>query len=133
MRTWVGYKQIGVPYEREERHAGDSKYSFSKLITLASNGIFNFSEFPIKFIARLGLITTMISLIYLGYAVAKLILKDTVPEGFIGVIFTVTLFGGIQLLSLGVIGEYVLRIFFQVKDRPLFIIKKQIRNGQTIL
>ena len=58
---------------------------------------------------------------------------DEVPEGFVGIIFIITLFGGIQLLSIGVIGEYILRIFFQVKGRPLFIIKKQIQNGQTIL
>jgi glycosyltransferase involved in cell wall biosynthesis len=133
MRTWVGYKQIGVPYERHERLAGDSKYPFSQLLKLAFNGIFNFSEFPIMFISRLGLITISISLIYLFYALIKLFIFDAVPEGFVGVIFTVTLFGGIQLLSIGILGEYILRIFFQVKNRPLFIIKKQINNGQTIL
>ena len=133
MRTWVGYKQIGVPYERQERHAGDSKYPFSQLLKLAFNGIFNFSEFPIKFISRLGLLTILISLFYLFYAIIKILTTDAVPEGFVGIIFTVTLFGGIQLLSIGVLGEYILRIFFQVKGRPLFIIKKQIQNGQTLL
>lgn len=133
MRTWVGYKQIGVPYERQERLAGDSKYPFSKLLKLAFNGIFNFSEFPIKFISRLGLLTISISLLYLFYAIIKLFFTDAIPEGFVGVIFTITLFGGIQLLSIGILGEYILRIFFQVKNRPLFIIKKQIHNGQTIL
>lgn len=133
MRTWVGYKQIGVPYEREKRHAGDSKYPFGKLLKLAINGIFNFSEVPIKFISRLGLISVLLSLTYLSYAIFKLIFTDSVPEGFIGIIFTITLFGGIQLLSIGILGEYILRIFFQVKDRPLFIIKKQIHNGQIIL
>jgi glycosyltransferase involved in cell wall biosynthesis len=133
MRTWVGFNQIGVPYEREERYAGDSKYTFNKLLKLAFNGIFNFSEFPIRFISRLGLLTIFISLSYLLYAIVKLLFTDTIPEGFIGIIFTITLFGGIQLLSIGVLGEYILRIFFQVKGRPLFIIKKQIQNGQTIL
>lgn len=133
MRTWVGYKQIGIPYERQERHAGDSKYPFSKLLKLAFNGIFNFSEYPIKFILTLGVLTISVSLMYLFYALIKLLFTDAVPEGFVGIIFTVTLFGGIQLISIGILGEYILRIFFQVKGRPLFIIKKQIQNGQTIL
>lgn len=133
MRTWVGYKQIGIPYERQERHAGDSKYPFSKLLNLAFNGIFNFSEFPIKFVSTLGVLTISVSLMYLFYAVIKLLFTNVVPEGFVGVIFIVTLFGGIQLISIGILGEYILRIFFQVKGRPLFIIKKQIHNGQTIL
>lgn len=133
MRTWVGYKQIGVPYERNERKAGESKYPFKKLLKLAIDGIFNFSEFPIRVITILGVITTMVSLLYLMYAIIKLMFTESVPEGFVGMIFTVTLFGGVQLLSIGIIGEYILKIFFQVKNRPLFIIKKQIHNGQTIL
>jgi len=133
MRSWVGYKQIGIPYERQERHAGDSKYPFSKLLKLALNGIFNFSEFPIQFISRIGILTILLSLSYFVYAIIKVMFTDEVPEGFVGIIFIITLFGGIQLLSIGVIGEYILRIFFQVKGRPLFIIKKQIQNGQTIL
>ena len=133
MRSWVGYKQIGVEYERQERQEGDSKYTFWKLLKLASNGIFNFSEFPIKLITYLGLFTIFISLGYLTYSIVKAAFFSEVPEGFIGVIFTITLFGGIQLLSLGIIGEYILRVFFQVKNRPLFVVKKQIRNGEIIL
>lgn len=133
MRSWVGYKQIGVEYERQERQDGDSKYTFWKLLKLASNGIFNFSEFPIKLITYLGLFTILISLGYLSYSIVKAAFFSEVPEGFIGVIFTITLFGGIQLLSLGVIGEYILRVFFQVKNRPLFVVKKQIKNGEVIL
>ena len=98
MRTWVGYKQIGVPYERKERYAGDSKYPFRKLLKLAFNGIFNFSEFPVTLISRLGISTILLSLSYLIYAIVKMIVTGDVPEGFIGIIFTVTLFGGIQLL-----------------------------------
>ncbi len=133
MRSWVGYKQIGVTYERQKREAGDSKYPFSQLLKLAFNGIFNFSEFPVKLISFLGLSTVMISLCYLAYTIVKLVFFQQVPEGFTGLIFTITLFGGVQLLSIGILGEYIIRIFFQVKNRPLFIIKKQIHNGKTIL
>lgn len=130
MRSWVGFKQIGVEYEREQRFAGTSKYSFKMLFQLAYNGIFNFSEFPIKFITNLGLLSVLVSLLYLLQTIYKRIMDPTFPVGFTGLLFAIILFGGVQLISLGVIGEYVLRIFFQVKGRPLFVIKNKIVNKQ---
>lgn len=133
LRSWVGFKQIGLEYERAERKAGDSKYSFNKLLKLALNGIFNFSEIPIKFITIMGLLTIFISVTYLFITIFKLLVYQEVPEGFTGLIFTITLFGGVQLLSIGILGEYIIRIFFQVKERPLYLIKKQIINGKVVL
>lgn len=127
IRTWVGFKQIGVEYNREERFAGDSKYSFKMLLKLALNGIFNFSELPIKWITRLGALTILGSGLYLLYTVYLRIFHDIVPEGFTALLFTIILFGGVQLLSIGIIGEYILRIFFQVKNRPLFVIDRVVR------
>lgn len=127
IRTWVGFKQIGVEYNREERFAGDSKYSFKMLLKLALNGIFNFSELPIKWITRLGTLTILSSGLYLLYTVYLRIFHDIVPEGFTALLFTIILFGGVQLLSIGIIGEYILRIFFQVKNRPLFVIDRVVR------
>lgn len=132
MRSWVGFKQIGVAYERENRQAGDSKYPFIKLLKLGLNGIFNFSEFPVKLISTLGILTIMVSLLYLTHTIIKQLFFGVVPEGFTGIIFVVSLFGGVQLLSIGILGEYILRIFFQVKERPLFVIEKQIKNGEVI-
>lgn len=126
MRTWIGFKQIGIEYERNERIAGESKYTFKMLFRLAYNGIFNFSEFPIKFITNLGFISVSFSLIYLIVTITKKFAFGTVPEGFTALLFTIILFSGVQLLSLGVIGEYVLRIFFQVKGRPLYVLKDEI-------
>jgi dolichol-phosphate mannosyltransferase len=128
MRAWTGFNQIGVEYERSARMAGDSKYSFRALFKLAYNGIFNFSEFPIKFITRIGLTAIIISLIYSIYALVMKIFFNTVPEGFTALIFVISMFGGIQLFSIGIIGEYVTRIFFQSKQRPLYIVKSRIRN-----
>lgn len=130
MRSWVGFRQLGIPYKREERKAGDSKYTFPKLLQLAFNGIFNFSQLPIRLISYVGATTVFISLCYLAHTIIKRLFFDEVPEGFTGIIATITLFGGAQLLSIGIIGEYILRIFFQVKQRPLFIIKKQIKDRQ---
>jgi dolichol-phosphate mannosyltransferase len=127
IRTWVGFKQIGVAYDRFERLAGDPKYSFKMLFKLAFNGIFNFSEIPIKWITRLGAITILGSGLYLLYTVYLRVFHDIVPEGFTALLFTIILFGGVQLLSIGIIGEYILRIFFQAKNRPLFVIDKVVR------
>jgi glycosyltransferase involved in cell wall biosynthesis len=132
MRTWIGYKQKGIEYERKERNSGDSKYSFKMLFSLAFNGIFNFSELPIRFITRLGLLATTIAIIYLGYTLFMKFKYGITPQGFTGLLFTIVLFSGVQLLSLGIIGEYVLRIFFQVKKRPLYIIRDRIVNKEIV-
>jgi glycosyltransferase involved in cell wall biosynthesis len=130
MRTWVGFKQIGFEYERDERIAGESKYSFKQLFRLAYNGIFNFSEFPIKLLTRLGGTAIAFAMLYFIYnVIKKYVLGQEVPEGFPATLFTIIFFGGMNLFGLGIIGEYVLRIFFQSKGRPLFIIKSKIRNG----
>ena len=131
MRSWVGFKQVGVEYERSERHLGKPKYSVGSLFKLAFNGVFNFSEFPIRFIGYVGLFSVLLSIFYLAITLYKKFVHGTVPEGFTALIFAIVLFSGVQLLSIAVIGEYVLRIFFQVKQRPLFIVKSRIVNGKT--
>lgn len=130
MRAWVGFKQIGYEYDRDERHAGETKYSWKKLFELAFNGIFNFSDFPIKFITRMGFITVVFSLIYFGYNIYRKLFYNDVPQGFTATILAIILFSGVQLISLGLIGEYVLRIYNQVRNRPLFIIEKIIQEGK---
>ncbi|HEX8269272.1 MAG TPA: glycosyltransferase family 2 protein [Flavobacterium sp.] len=132
MRAWVGFKQIGYEYDRDERQAGETKYSWGKLFELAFNGIFNFSDYPVKFITRLGLVTILFSLIYFAYNVYRRLIYNDVPPGFTALILAIIMFSGVQLLSLGLIGEYVLRIYNQVRNRPLFIIDKLIRNGKNV-
>ena len=129
LRTWAGFKQTGFEYERAGRLKGKTKYNFKQLFKLAFNGIFNFSELPIKFITFLGIITTSLSLFYLGTVLFKKIIWNSVPEGFTAIIVSITLFGGIQLICFGILGEYIVRIFFQVKNRPHFIVKDFIKNN----
>jgi len=128
LRSWVGFKQIGLEYEREIRQEGESNYSLKQLMGLAFNGIFNFSEFPIKFITRLGISTILISLIYLVYNIYRKFFIGDVPLGFTALIMAIVLFSGVQLISIGILGEYIVRIFFQVKNRPLYIISERIIN-----
>jgi dolichol-phosphate mannosyltransferase len=130
MRSWVGFNQIGISYDRPERTKGDSKYSLAKLISLAFNGIFNFSKYPIRFTMFLGILALSSSLVYFLITLIKKIFFEGVPSGFTALLFTIILFGGIQLIAIGIIGEYVLRIFFQVKNRPLFIVKERIQNSK---
>jgi glycosyltransferase involved in cell wall biosynthesis len=130
MRAWVGFKQKGFVYERDERHAGETKYSWKKLFQLAFNGIFNFSDFPIRIITRLGLITVLISVIYFAYNMYRKLFYNDVPQGFTATILTIILFCGVQMVSLGIIGEYVLRIYNQVRNRPLFVVDKVIQEGR---
>ncbi|WP_215233891.1 glycosyltransferase family 2 protein [Dyadobacter linearis] len=130
MRSWIGFQQTGFQYERDARAAGESKYSFKQLFRLAYNGIFNFSEFPVKFMSRVGVLAILISLLYFIIVVVKKLFFAQVIEGFTSLLFVIILFSGVQLLALGIIGEYVLRIFFQSKNRPLFIIKEEIVNRE---
>ena len=124
MRAWIGFKQLPFEYERAERVAGEAKYNFKMLFSLAYNGIFNFSEFPIKFITRLGSIGVTFSILFFIYNLYVRLTTDEVPSGFTSVILLIILFGSIQFMFLGILGEYILRVFFQVKKRPLFIIDK---------
>jgi Glycosyltransferases involved in cell wall biogenesis len=126
MRSWVGFKQFGYEYERASRQAGESKYSFKKLLELAFNGIFNFTRFPIKLMYILGVSCILISFFYILYLIFLKFSGDKLPEGYITLIFSISLFSGAQLLCLGLIGEYVYRTYNQVRKRPLFVIDKVI-------
>jgi polyisoprenyl-phosphate glycosyltransferase len=134
MRSWIGFNQVGLEYERDARAAGEAKYDFKMLFRLAFNGIFNFSEFPIKLITQMGGYSMLLALTYLTWVLVKrFILGIEVIEGFTALLFTIILFSSVQLLSIGILGEYILRIFFQVKQRPLFIIKEQIVNTTNLV
>lgn len=126
MRSWVGFHQYGFEYDRAERHAGESKYTLRKLMELAFNGIFNFSKFPVHLMYRLGLTSIVISILYMIYLTFKKIMGYELPEGYYTLIFAISFFSGVQLVSIGLIGEYVFRTYNQVRKRPLFIVDKVI-------
>lgn len=130
IRTWIGFKQIGFHYSREERRAGKSKYTLRKLIQLAYLGFFNFSDFPIKVIKRIGYLGIALGIGYLLYSIyIKLFDKGSVPQGFNGILFAVVMLGSIQFIAIGLIGEYLVRVFFQTKGRPLFLIDWIVKNS----
>lgn len=100
------------------------------MLRLAFDAVYGFSELPIKFMTCLGLIAICISLLYFGFTLFKKIFYGNVISGFTGILFSIILFSGVQLISFGILGEYIIRIFFQVSDRPLFITKGLIRDKE---
>ena len=130
LRTWVGFRQIGIPVERSARHAGRTKYSPLKLLKLASDGIFAFSIVPLRAAAILGSGAMGLSFLFALYSLyAKFRLHS--PQGFTALILAMTFFSGIILFFLGIIGEYVGRIFEETKGRPHYVVLKVVRRGAT--
>lgn len=124
LRSWVGFRQIGVPIERAGRHAGKSKYSFFKLIKLAADGIFAFSTWPLRAATMLGASSVAASVLFAGYSLyTKLFFKQS-PQGFTALILLITFLAGILLFFMGIIGEYVGRVYEEIKARPLYVINK---------
>lgn len=119
--SWVGYNQIGVEYEREARHAGETKYPFSKMLRFAIDGITSFSEIPLRFATYLGFFVSLIAFVY---AVLVLVLKlfGLNEPGYTSMMSAILFLGGVQLITIGIAGEYLGRIYDQVKERPLYLL-----------
>ncbi len=125
--SWVGFKQTPYEYERKERFAGKTKYPLKKMLKLASDGIISFSVKPLKLVGTLGIISVIISLGILIYSILSFIFKwNNLTSGWTSIMITITFLGGVILLSLWMIGEYIARIYDEAKDRPEYIIDRKI-------
>jgi len=122
--NWVGYKQIGIDYIANRRFSGEPKYSYRKMVTFAINGITSFSIKPLKLATLLGLSISLIALFYAMYALAMSIFTDKTVTGWTSVIISVLLLGGINMVLLGIIGEYLGKLYIQGKKRPYYLIEK---------
>jgi glycosyltransferase involved in cell wall biosynthesis len=131
LRRWVGFRQIGIPVERASRATGDSKYGLWKLLRLASDGLFSFSVVPLRAATLLGVIAVVSSTLFALYAVVAKYLLDRSPRGFTALILVITFLAGVNLSFLGIIGEYVGRIYEQVKGRPVYIVGRVIRSSDA--
>jgi glycosyltransferase involved in cell wall biosynthesis len=129
MTSWIGYRQTGVPYRREARYAGESKYPARKLVRLAFDGITSFSTAPIKLVTAIGFALVVFCVGVLAWTLYVRFFTDNHPQGWTSVIAVVLLLGGVQLLSLGVIGQYVARIFDETKQRPLYFVEEVVDGG----
>jgi len=122
LRAWVGFTQVGVDVSRRTRAAGTPKYTIWKLIQLALDGVCSFSVVPLRAAAFTGLAAIVATVIFSMYAVYKRMAGQAVPEGFTASLVVMTLLGGVQLLFLGVIGEYLGRVYAEAKGRPAYIV-----------
>ncbi len=135
LRTWVGFRQVDIPVERAERYAGQPKYSAVKLLKLATDGIFSFSIVPLRFATLLGAATMSVAMVYAIYSLWIKLVQGQPPKGFTALIIAIIFLAGVQLFFMGIIGEYVGRLFEASKARPNYIVAEKfggVRSGITV-
>jgi glycosyltransferase involved in cell wall biosynthesis len=124
MAAWVGFRQIGVSYKREARFAGTTKYPFRKMFKLALNAVTGFSYFPLQVATYIGFIAAGISAITIPVVIIARLLGNGTFLGQATTLIAVLFLGGVQLICLGILGEYIGRIYDEVKGRPLYIVRE---------
>ncbi len=124
--AWVGYRQMALPYHRKKRAAGVSKYPLRKMLRFATDGILSFSSKPLQIATNMGLFAAFLALIGIIYAIVLRVMTNTWVEGWTALMIAVLFLGGVQLISLGIIGEYIGRIYEESKHRPLYIVRDRI-------
>ena len=128
--SWVGFNTKYIPYTVEERQFGESKWNFFKLFKYAVDGIISFSTFPLKLVTAVGLVTSFASVVYLvAVIIQKLFFGIDVP-GYATIVVLVLFLGGIQLFCLGLLGEYLSKIYVQVKNRPIYVLKEHLGKDE---
>ena len=126
MVSWVGFKQIAVPYQRAERFAGKSKYPLGKMLRFATDGILSFSAKPLQMSISLGILAACIAMAGIFYAIGMRIFTDIWVEGWTALMIAILFLGGVQLICVGILGEYIGRIYNEVKHRPLYIVEEYL-------
>ncbi|MEO5356108.1 MAG: glycosyltransferase family 2 protein [Nitrospirae bacterium YQR-1] len=122
--AWVGFKQTGIFYDRDPRFSGETKWNYWKLWNFAIDGITLFSVTPLKIWSYVGFSIAFLSFLYASFLIVKTLIRGIDVPGYASIMVTVLFIGGIQLLSVGILGEYIGRIYREVKRRPLFIVNK---------
>lgn len=126
IRSWVGLNQTGLPCERQARYGGKPKYTFGHLTLLALDGLISFSYVPLRVISVLGFSVSLLSIILAVFYTVKKLLYGLSPPGFATLVVSIFFLAGIQLITVGVMGEYIGRIFDEVKQRPLYVVRRVI-------
>jgi dolichol-phosphate mannosyltransferase len=123
LRSWAGFRQVGVPYDRPARNAGEGKFTLRKMTDLALNGVMAFTSLPLKLASYLGFLTMAGGLAYLALAIVARLSSGAFPDGWTSLVALILLVGGAQLLMLGVLGAYVARIYDETKNRPMYVLR----------
>jgi glycosyltransferase involved in cell wall biosynthesis len=123
--SWIGFRQTGVTYERDSRYAGETKYPWRKMVNFALDGVTSFSTLPLRLATWLGYFASAFAFVYLAYVFAQRFLGYTV-QGWATTMVGMLFLGGVQLICLGIIGEYLGRLFNEIKPRPMYIVEERI-------
>jgi dolichol-phosphate mannosyltransferase len=132
MVSWAGFRQVALPYHRHERFAGMTKYPLKKMLKFATDGIFSFSAAPLQMSIGLGLTAAGLALVGILYALLTRIFTNMWVEGWTALMIAVLFVGGVQLVCVGILGEYVGRIYNEVKRRPLYVVQEYIGYGSEL-
>lgn len=124
MYCWIGYRKAAVEFEQQDRQVGQSSWNFWGLLSLAIEGIVSFTVFPLKIATLVGILTSLFAFIYMIYVIIKAMLFGDPVSGFPTLLSVMLFLGGMQLLALGVVGEYVGRIFHETKGRPVYLVRE---------
>jgi glycosyltransferase involved in cell wall biosynthesis len=127
--SWVGFNSVGVPYERPARAAGKTKWNFRKLWNFALDGIVSFSTVPLRVWSYIGIGISLLSFLYASFIIVWVLIFGKDVPGYASLLTVILFLGGIQLLSLGIIGEYLGRLFMETKGRPVYIVDRIYENG----
>ncbi len=120
--AWVGYRSIGVPYARPARAAGETKFSFWRLWNFALDGIVSFSTAPLRIWSYVGVVVAFFSFLYASFIIVHTLMTGRDAPGYASLLVVMLFFGSLQLISVGVLGEYISRLFVEVKQRPLYVV-----------
>ncbi len=126
LRAWTGFKSIPLEHDRPARHSGTSKYSLPKLIKLALDGLVSFSTKPLSCMIVVGLLASLLGAMFTAYAIYERLFLTSSPSGFTALLSVIVFFSGVQLIGLGILGEYLGRIFEQTKMRPRYLVDRAI-------
>jgi dolichol-phosphate mannosyltransferase len=129
MISWVGFRQTCIEYVRDERFAGETKYPLKKMLKFAADGIIAFSTKPLRILMTVGFLSVLLSFFVLIYSLLVKLFGKDVEAGWTSIMVAITFFSGIQLLSLGIIGQYIARIYDESKNRPIYIIRDAYNIG----
>src|SRR5262249_39670968 len=124
LTSWIGFRQASVTFVRDARQAGETKYPLRRMLRFALTGLTSFSSLPLQLATYMGFAASLLSLSYMLYAIGARLFTSHVVQGWTSVIVAVLFIGGVQLISLGILGEYIGRIYEEVKQRPLYLVEE---------
>jgi polyisoprenyl-phosphate glycosyltransferase len=133
LRSWVGFRQTGVEYERDARGAGTTKYTLRKLVALAMAGYLGFSSFPLRLASWLGILAAFVGFVVTVWVVFSKLTDPSVPQGWASMSALILFMGGVQLMMLGILGEYLRRVYDEVRNRPLYVIQSRTGFNEPVV